>query len=255
MILAVDIGNTNIVLGCCENKKIIFCERISTNRIATALEYASLFKTAFEMHGIDYKNICGAIISSVVPSVTSTVKTAVSKLLKTEVMVVGPGIKTGLSIVTDDPGKLGSDLVVTAVAGISEYSLPLVIIDMGTATTFSVIDKNKRYLGGAIAPGLAVSLDALVSKTSLLSGVALEAPKKAVGTNTSDCIKSGLIFGSAGMIDGLVDRINEEMGEKCTVVATGGLAASVTSLCKNKIIVDDDMLLKGLVAIYNKNKI
>ena len=256
MILAVDIGNTEIVAGCCneENGEVFFCERLSTNRHATALEYASLFKTAFEMHKINKDEVCGAIISSVVPSVTATVKSAVKKVAEVEAMVVGPGIITGLSIDSVDPGMLGSDLVVNAVAGIANYPLPQIIIDMGTATTFSVVDKEKRYLGGIIAPGIAITLDALVSRTSQLPSIALEAPKKVVGTNTVDCIKSGLIYGNTGMLDGLIDRICDELGEKCAVVATGGLASTVVPLCKNKIIVDNDLLLKGLVIIYNKNK-
>ncbi|MBQ7900738.1 MAG: type III pantothenate kinase [Clostridia bacterium] len=253
MILAIDIGNTNIVMGCCENGKISFRERLSTNHSATSLEYAALFKTAFEMHTIDYKGICGAIVSSVVPSVTSVVKAAVKQLVGVDAMVVGPGLKTGLSIVIDDPGKLGSDLVVDAVAGISEYSVPLIIIDMGTATTLSVVDSNKRYLGGIIVPGLSITHDALVSRTSQLPKIALEAPEKAIGTNTVDCIKSGLIFGTAGTLDGLIERICDELGQKCTVVATGGLAGTVVPLCRHDIIIDDDLLLKGLMIIYNKN--
>ncbi len=253
MILTIDIGNTNIVIGCCENDSIKLRERISTNHIATALEYASLFKTAFEMHNVEYKSISGAIISSVVPSVTATVRSAVMQLTGLEPMVVGPGIKTGLSIVIDDPGKLGSDLVVGAVAGISQYSVPQIIIDMGTATTLSVVDKNKRFLGGVIVPGLAITHDALVSRTSQLPRIALEAPDKVIGTNTVDSIKSGLIYGTVGTIDGLIERIENELGEKCTVIATGGLASVVVPLCKADIIIDDDLMLKGLMAIYNKN--
>jgi len=253
MILLVDIGNTNIVMGCSDGENILFRERFSTNHTATKLEYAVILKTAFEMHGIDATKIEGAIISSVVPAVTSVLKNAIESLLSVRVMTVGPGLKTGLSIVIDNPAQLGSDLVVVAVACLDEYNTPLIIIDMGTATTVSAIDSNKRFLGGAILPGLAISHDALISKTSLLTKIAFEAPKNVIGTNTVDSIKSGMMFGTAGTLDGIVDRMKQELGEDATVVATGGLAHTVIPLCKNKIIVDDDLLLKGLMLIYNKN--
>lgn len=253
MILAIDIGNTNIVLGCIDGEEILFRERISTNQTATVLEYAAMVKTALEMNGIENSRIDGAIISSVVPAVTGTMKKALHKLFGIETMVIGPGLKTGLSIVIDNPSQLGSDLVVDAVAGINEYPAPMIIIDMGTATTLSVVDSERRYRGGMIVPGLAVAHDALISKTSQLSKIAFEAPKKVIGTNTIDCIKSGLLYGNAGTIDGLIERINEELGEKCTVIATGGLASVIIPLCKSEIIIDDDLLLKGLLAIYKKN--
>jgi type III pantothenate kinase len=169
-------------------------------------------------------------------------------------MIVGPGIKTGISIVIDNPAQLGSDLITGAVASVAEYSVPQIIIDMGTATTISVINKDKQYLGGAIMPGLRVSHDALITRTSQLPKIAFEKPKKIIGSNTIDCIKSGMLYGNAGAIDGLIDRFCEELGEKCTVIATGGLAKTVVPLCKNDIIVDEDLLLKGLMLIYEKNK-
>lgn len=254
MILVVDIGNTNIVAGCVEGKEILFRERLSTAHRATKLEYSVLFKTAFDMYGVDYKAIDGAIISSVVPSVTNTVKEAIETLCSISVMVVGPGVKTGISIVIDNPAQLGSDLVVDAVASVEEYSVPQIIIDMGTATTISVIDKNKQFLGGAILPGVAVSHDALIGRTSQLPKVAFERPKKLIGSNTIDSIKSGILYGNAGAIEGIVERYEEELGEKCTVVATGGLAKVIVPLCKRDIIVDEDLLLKGLMLIYEKNK-
>ena len=254
MILAIDIGNTNIVLGCFDDDNIILRERISTNHTATVVEYAATIKTAFEMNNISPDEITGAIISSVVPVVTSTVKSAIERFLGIDALVIGPGIKTGLSILIDNPSQLGSDLVVDAVAGLSEYPAPMIIIDMGTATTVSVINSRKEYIGGMIVPGLAISHDALISRTSQLSKIAFETPKKVIGSNTVDCIKSGLLYGNAGMLDGLIDRINENLGEKCTVIATGGLSTIVAPLCKNDIIVDEDMLLKGLKVIYNKNK-
>ena len=226
MILLIDIGNTNIVMGCSEGDKILFRERFSTNHTATKLEYSVILKTAFEMHGIDALKIEGAIISSVVPSVTSVLKNAIESLLNIHVMLVGPGLKTGLSIGIDNPAQLGSDLVVVAVACLNEYRAPLIIIDMGTATTVSAIDDKKRFLGGAILPGLAISHDALVSRTSLLTKIAFEAPDKVIGTNTVDSIKSGMIFGTAGTLDGIVDRMKEELKTDATVVATGVSAAA-----------------------------
>lgn len=253
MILAIDVGNSNIVLGCAEDNKILFRERTSTNHTATYLEYSAIIKTALEMNNIDSAQITGGIISSVVPSVTNTLKTAVKKLLGINILTVGPGVKTGLSILIDNPAQLGSDLVVDAVAGINEYPVPQIIVDMGTATTFSVIDKNKNYIGGSIMTGMAVSTDALISRTSQLPKVAFEKPKKIIGSNTVDCIKSGIMYSVACSIDGIVERMEQELGEKCTVIATGGLANMVLPLCKRDIILDDDLLLKGLVIIYNKN--
>lgn len=252
MIFTIDVGNTNIVIGCFDNEKPLFRERISTNHTATSLEYASMFKTAFDMHNIDVKQVTGAIISSVVPPVTHNVKSAAEKLTGIKALVVGPGIKTGLSIKIDNPAQLGSDLVVDAVAGIANYPVPQIIIDMGTATTISVINSNKDFLGGMIMPGVAVSQDSLVGSTSLLKKTALEPPKKLIGTETVDCIKSGMIYGNAGALDGLIDRITAEIGE-CTVIATGGLAGVITPYCRNKIILDDDLLIKGLMEIYKRN--
>lgn len=253
MVLAIDIGNTNIVLGCFEGDKILFRERISTNLTATDLEYATAVKMALNMHNYTSSMLTGAIISSVVPSVTNTFKRAVEKYAGVKVMVVGPGIKTGLSILIDNPAQLGSDLVVDAVAGIKEYSVPLIIIDMGTATTFSVVDGNKNYIGGMIMTGMAVSTEALTSRTAQLPKIAFEVPKKIIASNTVDCMKSGIMYSTACSIDGLIERIEEELGEKCTVVATGGLAGAVVPLCKKKVSLDDDLLLKGLMIIYNKN--
>ena len=252
MILAIDIGNTNIVVGCCEEKKILLMDRLTTNHTATALEYAISLKAILELSAVDKKDINGAIISSVVPSVTYTVRTAVKKLIGVDALVIGPGIKTGLSIKTDNPAQLGSDLVVDAVAGIQEYGAPLVIFDLGTATTVSVINKEKEYLGGMILPGMMISLNAMVSGTSQLPKISLEKPKKLIGTNTIDCMKSGILYGTASSMDGIIDRIRDEIGD-VTVVATGGLAGTIVPLCRNKVILDDELLIKGLMIIYNKN--
>jgi type III pantothenate kinase len=253
MILAIDIGNTNIVIGGFEDNKISFKERVSTNQTATDLEYAVTVKTALEVHGYKAEDVTGAVLSSVVPSVTNTFKRAVEKCFGVKPLVVGPGVKNGLSILIDNPKQLGSDLVVDAVAGINEYPVPLIIVDMGTATTFSVIDSKRNYIGGLILAGMAVSTDALVSRTSQLPRFSFDVPEKVIGTNTVDCLKSGILYSNAAGIDGIVERIEDELGEKCTVVSTGGLAGLITPLCKRKVIYDDDLLLKGLMLIYKKN--
>lgn len=253
MILAVDVGNTNIVIGCCKENKIEFVERLSTDPNATVLEYAISFKNVLELYGIGQDDIDGAIISSVVPSVTLTIKSAIKKIVNVDSMVIGPGLKTGVNITLDNPAQLGSDLVVDAAAGIAEYPLPLIIFDMGTATTVSVIDENKNYLGGMIIPGVNVSLNAMISQTSQLPRISLEPPKRIIGKNTIECMKSGILYSTAASLDGIIDRVESELGKKATVVATGGLAGSIIPHCTKKIILDDELLLKGLIVIYNKN--
>ena len=253
MILAIDMGNTNIVIGCIDDEKIYFTERLSTDKSKTDLEYAMAFKTVMELYNIDTDKIEGAIISSVVPPIVNSLVRAVEKIIGKTPYVVGPGLKTGLNIKMDNPKTVGSDLIVDAVAGIKEYGAPLIIIDMGTATTMSVVDKDSNYIGGIIAPGVRLSMEALSSNAAQLYKVSLEQPEKAIGKNTIDCMKSGLVLGEACMMDGLIERMEEELGYKATIIATGGLAKVVVPLCKRKIIVDDDLLLKGLKIIYDKN--
>lgn len=254
MILAVDIGNTNIVIGGIENSDVLFNERVSTNHKATDLEYAIQIKNIFEIRGICADEINGAIVSSVVPSITDAMKCAIEKLIGFEPLIVGPGIKTGLRITTDNPAQLGADLVVDAVAGINFYNAPLIIIDMGTATTISVIDEDLNYTGTLIIPGMKTSLDALVKGAAQLPKINLCTPKRVVGTNTAECMANGIMLYTASGIDGCIERIEEELGMTCTVVATGGLAGIITPLCKKNIIYDNDLLLKGLSILYEKNK-
>lgn len=254
MILAIDIGNTNITVGCFDGERLLFIERISTNHSRTTLEHISIFRTIFELHGISGDSVSGGIISSVVPSITSAVKDAAEKIIRKSIMVLGPGVKTGLSIVTDDPAQLGSDLVAGAVAGIKLYSTPLIVIDMGTATTVSVVNAKKQYMGVVIIPGVKLSVDSLSAGTSQLPKISLEAPKRVIGTNTIDSMKSGIIYSNAAILDGIIDRIEEELGEKCTAVATGGLARLIVPHCRRDIIINDELLLQGLMIIYNKNK-
>ena len=256
MILAIDMGNTNIVIGCVDEEKVLFEERLATDLSKTELEYVVIFKTVLELYGIEKEKVTGAIISSVVPQLVNIIKSAVYKLIKVEPMVVGPGVKTGLNILMDEPRRVGSDLIVDAVAAINNYGTPLIVIGMGTATTMSVIDRKGNYVGGVIMPGIKVSVDSLVSRTAQLQRISLDAPDKVIGKNTINCMKSGVIYGNASCIDGMIDRLAEEMGEGLSdikVVATGGLARVILPQCRHNIIQDDELLLKGLKIIYDKN--
>jgi len=253
MVLAVDIGNSNIVVGAVGKNGVRFVERIYADRNKTDLEYAISFKMIMEIYNITADNIKGSIISSVVPPITATVNSALKKLTGAPAIIVGPGVKNGLNIKIDNPAQLGSDLVVDAVAGVAEYPLPQIIIDMGTATTISVINQDARFMGGAIVPGVLISMESLVADTSQLPRISLEAPKKVIGSNTIDSMKSGMILGNASMLDGMIDRIEKELGTKATVIATGGLAKFVIPHCVHKIIYDDALLLKGLYLIYMRN--
>jgi len=254
MILAIDVGNTNIVVGCIDDLKTYFIERLSTNRTKTELEYAVDLKNVLDIYHIKKTEIEGCIISSVVPQITNIVKLAAEKILKKNAIVLGPGVKTGLNIMMDNPGQLGADLVANAVAGLNEYPVPFIVIDMGTATTASVVNSKKQYVGGMILPGAGVSLDALTARASQLSGISIDAPRHVIGKNTIECMKSGVLYSNAAALDGIIDRIEEELGEKATVVATGGLAKKIVPHCKREIILDEELLLRGLLIIYEKNK-
>lgn len=253
MILAIDVGNSNIVLGGIDKTNIRFLARLSTDRQKTEDEYAVIMRDVFQMNCVDARDFEGAIISLVVPPLISTLQNAVKAVIGKAPLIVEPGMKTGLNILIDNPAQLGADLVAGAVAAISKYQKPLVIIDMGTATTFSVVDKNSNMLGGFIYPGVRVSHDALISRTSQLPHILLEAPAKVICKNTIDCMQSGLVFGNAAMVDGMLDRIEDELGCKTTVIATGGLARTVVPHCRREIICDDNLLLEGLRIIYEKN--
>lgn len=254
MVFAIDIGNTNIVIGCFQDEKILFTERISTNQTGTTLEYAISFKSVLEIYGLKSQDIEGSILSSVVPSITNIVKQAVETITHKKCMVVGPGIKTGLKIAIDNPAQLGSDMVIGAIAALEQYSGPLTLIDMGTATTVSVLNQKNEFIGGMLMPGVAISMNALIDKTAQLPKIAFEPPKKKIGSNTVDCMKSGMIYGFAGSIDGLLDHIEEELQMPVTAIATGGLAEVIIPHCKHKnIILDDTLLLKGMRIIYQKN--
>lgn len=252
MILAIDMGNTNIVIGCIDDEKIYFEERMATDHSKTELEYYVLFKTVLDLYQIKNQDITGAIISSVVPPLVNVLKSAVEKLIGFSPYIVGSGIKTGLNILMDNPRQVGSDMVVDAVAAVKEYGAPFIIIDIGTATTMSVVDKHGNYIGGCIMPGVKVSADSLVAHAAQLSKVSFTAPEKSIGKNTVDCMRSGMIFGHAACLDGMIDRMEAELGYKCTIIATGGLAKVIIPQCHHKIIEDQELLLKGLKIIYDQ---
>lgn len=253
MILTIDMGNTNIVVGGIDESKTYFVERITTNESRTAMEYAIYIKNILDIHKIRPADIEGSIISSVVPPLNAILQSAVKKICGKRPLIVGSGMKTGLNIIMDNPKTVGSDLIVDAVAASNEYACPLIIIDMGTATTIVVVDAKGNYIGGVILPGLKVSLDSLSSKTAQLPHIGLDVPAKVIGKNTIDCMRSGIIYGNAAMMDGIIDRMEKEIGEKATIIATGGLARFVTPFCNHNIIYDDALLLKGLLILYRKN--
>ena len=254
MLLAIDIGNTNLVIGCIKDDEIIFKARIATDRTRTSDQYGVEIKSMIEAFGVKASDISDCIISSVVPPVFNSVKNGVIKVIGKQPMVVGPGLKTGLNIHMDVPSQVGSDRIVIAVAALAEYKAPLILMDLGTATTIEVVEPDNKYMGGIIFPGVRLSLDALTSRAAQLPGISLDRPKKVIGKNTVDCMRSGMIYGTAAMIDGLIEKIEEELGHQSTLIATGGMAQFITPLCKREIILEKDLLLKGLNIIYKKNK-
>lgn len=254
MLLAIDIGNTNLVIGGIRDDQLLFKARIATDRLRTSDQYGVEIKNMIEAFGHSISEIDDCIISSVVPPVFNSVKTGVIKVIGKQPMVVGPGLKTGLNIHMDVPSQVGSDRIVIAVAALAEYSAPLILMDLGTATTIEVVEPDNVYMGGIIFPGVRVSLDALTSRTAQLPGISLDQPKNVIGKNTVDCMRSGMMYGTAAMLDGLIDRIEEELGHPSTLIATGGLAQFITPLCKHQIILEKNLLLKGLNLIFKKNK-
>ena len=254
MILAIDIGNTNIVIGCIVDGEISRVFRLSTNIARTVDECAADIKSVFDFHSVDIAQIDGAAMSCVVPPLTRVFKNAINLLCGIKAIVVGAGVKTGLNILIDDPGQLGSDMVASAVGAMAAYKPPVIIVDMGTATKLYVLDKNGSFIGGAIAPGVSLSMSALVAGTSQLPKVPIEAPAKCISANTIDCMKSGAIFGSASMIDSMTERFEAELGERAQIIATGGLADAVCRYCKRDIIHDPHLILRGLAIIHEKNR-
>lgn len=255
MILAVDIGNTNIVVGGYQEEKLQFSIRLKTDPSRTSYDYAAALDKSLEFSRVDPSVIEGAIVSSVVPPLSTALCQAVKLLCPgVEPMLVGAGMKTGLNIRIDNPKELGADLLAAAVGAMTKYPLPAIVMDLGTATKIMVVDENKCFLGGAIMAGVGISLRALASDTAQLPYISLEGPvKQVIGTNTVDCMRSGTILGAASMLDGMVQRYQEALGKETTVVACGGIASSIVPHCKTEIILDDNLLLDGLLALYQKN--
>lgn len=253
MLLVIDIGNTNVTIGGYDGDTLRFTARCSTDDRKTGDEYAIDLYNILRLNSIDENAIDDCIVCSVVPVVDHAFKYAVKKVIGKAPMSVGPGVKTGLNIKIDNPAQLGADLVAGAVGAISKCKLPCIILDLGTATTISVVDKSGNFLGGSICAGIGITLDALSSKTSQLPRISIEAPKSPIGSNTVDSMKSGLVLGSASMIDGMITRIEKQLGESATVIGTGGLCSMVVKYCEKEIIVDDNLLLEGLKIIYQKN--
>lgn len=254
MILTIDAGNSNIVIGCVRDDEILFEARIRTDATKTSDEYCVDIKNILDIYETPREAIEGGIIASVVPQVLNSLQTAVKKLTGKTCLVVGPGLKTGLNIRLENPSQTGADLVVGCVAALREHKPPMIVVDMGTATTMVVLDESGALIGGCIAPGVKISMDALTERTALLPGLQLDQPKQAIGRNTIECMRSGIMLGNACMIDGMVERMEAELGCKTTVIATGGIGKFVVPMCRTPIIYDKDLLVKGLAALYRDNK-
>lgn len=254
MIICVDIGNTNIVVGSFENKQLRFQCRLSTDLSRTSAQYAVELAGILRLHECDSAAVHGAVVGSVVPRLISPMAEALRMVTGADPLILSAQTLTGLRLALDNPAELGADLKATAVAALAKYPLPCIVIDMGTATTFSVLSADGVLLGGAIAPGLRVSLESLVSHASMLVDVALEPPQHAIGTDTADCIRSGAVLGTASMVDGLCARMSAELSTSPCIVATGGLAHIIAPFCHSNIILDENLLLEGLRMIYEMNQ-
>lgn len=253
MILAIDIGNTNIAVGGFEGDELRFVARISTSAEKTEDEYAVNLLSMLSLYGVLRESITGGIISSVVPPLNAVMRRAVSIVCGREPLVVGPGIKTGLNLHCDSPTSVGSDLICACVAAQKLYGAPCLIADLGTATKIMMIDKRGAFVGVSIMPGVLMGLDALSRGTAQLPQVSLEAPRSVLGKNTVDAMKAGAVYGHAAMIDGVIDRAFAELGEELRVYATGGLASAIAPYCRHTLTLNESMVLEGLNIIYRKN--
>lgn len=255
MLLAIDIGNSNVVIGCLnENNETVKLFRMVTDLKKTEDEYAAGIKTILDYNQMGSEHFEGAIICSVVPPLTDIFRLAVEKIIGVRALVVGTGVKTGLNVMIENPASLGSDIVAASVAAMADFPLPVIVFDMGTATTITVVDKGNKFIGGAIVPGVALSMNALSSGTSLLQKVPIEAPKGYIHGTTLESMQSGAVYGNAAMMDGMIDRFEQELGCKASLVATGGIAAKIVPYCQHEIVYDENLLLRGLGIIYKKNK-
>ena len=253
MILAIDIGNSSLTLGGFCEDELSFVARISTDSSATEDDYACRILSAFELYNIDKSGVTGSIIASVVPQLNRVIMGAIKKALSVDSLIVGPGIKTGISIRCDNPSSVGADLICTSVAVHFIYGSPALIIDMGTATKMTVVDKNGAFIGASIMPGVMMGLSALSDKTAQLPKVSLDTPGSVIAKNTADCMKSGIIYGNASMIDGMIERVKSEMKDDLSVYITGGSAPLIFPYCKSKMTLDVNLALRGLNIIYKRN--
>jgi len=254
VILVVDVGNTNIVLGIYKKRELLYHWRLSTNRAATVDEYGIMIHNLFHIAGVTLDRIEGVIISSVVPPLMRTLEQLCRQYLHHAPLIVGPGVKTGLNIRYENPREVGADRIVNAVAGVEKYGAPLIVVDFGTATTFDYIDENGNYLGGAIVPGIGISTEALYQRAAKLPRIELVKPKSVVGRNPVTSMQAGIIFGYAGQVDGIVGRIRREFNVSPKVVATGGLAEMIAGESETIDLVDPLITLEGLRIIYERNQ-
>lgn len=254
-VLTIDVGNTNTVFGAYnESDELIFEMRVETNPSRMADEYTLILMNMLRLHEIKKEEFEGVIISSVVPPVTEQLAAAVKRFMALEAMVVGPGVKTGLNIRIDDPATLGADLCCAGVAAKEYYPLPCIVIDLGTVSKVLAVNERGEFLGGALAVGMKMAFESLSSNTAALPLISAGRVEKAIGSNTADCMRSGVIIGMASMLDGFIERFEAEMGSAKSIVATGGFSQVVAPYCKREMTLDSELLLKGLIVIYRKNR-